>query len=85
MTPSSDLYIYYNFIIHNLMKIPATVSVRNKVTLCEPISEAESISSRESVTNHTRKISKIFQNTNDYDQQKRLAGSELPRKGYRKR
>lgn len=44
--------VYYNLVIHKLIKTSASVSVRNKVTLCEPTSEAELNIFRESVTNH---------------------------------
>lgn len=44
--------VYYNLVIHNRIKTSAPVSVRNKVTLCEPTSEAELNIFRESVTNH---------------------------------
>lgn len=53
-------FVYYNLIIHKLIKTSATGSVRNKVTLCGPTSEAESISFRESVTNHRHKGNQKF-------------------------
>ena len=43
--------VYYNFVVHAL-RTSASGSVRNKVTLCEPTSEAELKVFRESVTNH---------------------------------